>query len=114
MTANQFRRLALRLPGAEESSHMGHPDFRVGGKIFASLGTAGSDTAMVKVSLDEQRQLVHDEPDVFEPFNGAWGRWGCTKVHLPKATAEIVRGALRAAWRNTAPKKMLEENKGND
>jgi hypothetical protein len=75
MTANEFRKLALGLPEASEAAHMGHPDFRVRGKIFAALGP-DEDWGMVKLTADEQASLVHDEPEVFEPFGGAWGRRG--------------------------------------
>jgi|GEM_PF-427397 hypothetical protein len=113
MTAAQFRRLALSMPQAEEHEHMNHPDFRVAGKIFASLGPAGSDWAMIKVAPDEQRQLLHDEPDVFSAFAGAWGRQGCTRVHLPSAATTMLRPAVRAAWRNIAPQVLVDkrENK---
>ena len=81
---------------------MGHPDFRVGGKIFATLGP-DEDWGMVKLTPDQQASFVRTEPDVFQPFNGAWGRKGCTKVCLEDAEESTVRQALIAAWRNTAP-----------
>jgi hypothetical protein len=108
MTANDFRRLALSLPEAVEDAHMGHPDFRVRGKIFATL-SPDDDWGMVKLTQDEQSSLVRAEPKVFEPFNGAWGRRGCTKVWLAKAKKASVRPALIAAWRNTAPKRLVEQ-----
>lgn len=109
MTANQFRKLALSLPEVAESAHMGHPDFRVGGKIFATLAPDKS-WGMVKLPPEQQRLLVNSEPDVFEPFNGAWGRQGSTKVILRAAKRETVRGALFSAWRNVAPKSLREEH----
>ena len=108
MTADEFRSLALSLPEAVEDAHMGHPDFRVGGKIFATLGP-DDDWGMVKLTPDEQASFVHAEPKVFEAFNNAWGRRGCTKVWLAKAKKSSVQPALIAAWRNTAPKRLVEE-----
>ena len=108
MTADEFRNLALELPEAVEDEHMDHPDFRVRRKIFATLGPAPHVWGMVKLTPDQQRDYVRDEPDVFEPFAGAWGKRGCTKVHLESAQVVTVREALVAAWRNTAPKKLAE------
>ena len=109
MTASQFRRLALALPEAVEASHMDHPDFRVGGKIFASIGPKG-DWGMVKLTPAEQKSFVRTDPDSFEPFHGAWGQRGCTKVLFDGADAHVVGQALAAAWRNTAPKKLVKEH----
>ena len=106
VTENEFRRLALSLPEAEERSHMGHPDFRVGGKIFATLGYPGKHWAMVKLTPDQQDLLVRAEPDVFAPIKCAWGRRGATNVRLEAAKKASVRRALVAAWRNTAPKRL--------
>ena len=108
MTAEQFRTLALALPGAFESAHMGHPDFRVGRKIFATLGPE-EEWGMVKLAPEEQRSYVVAAAGAFEAFNGAWGRKGATKVHLAGAEAAIVREALIAAWRNIAPKRLAQE-----
>jgi hypothetical protein len=109
MTANQFRRLALALPQTVEAAHMDHPDFRVGGKIFASIGPK-DDWGMVKLTPAEQASFVRTDPDSFEPFNGAWGKRGCTKVLFKTADAHVVEQALAAAWRNTAPKKLVKEH----
>jgi hypothetical protein len=111
VTENEFRRLALSLPEAEEREHMGHPDFRVGGKIFATLGYPGKRWAMVKLTLDQQDLLVRAEPDVFARIRGAWGRHGATNVRLEAAKKASVRRALFAAWRNTAPKRLARECK---
>jgi hypothetical protein len=108
MTAAQFRRLALRLPEAVEAEHMGHPDFRVGGKIFATLGP-DEDWGMVKLTPPEQAALIASEPDVFHPASGAWGRSGSTIVQLRQAKAATVEQALLAAWCNTAPKRLVKE-----
>src|SRR6476620_9113323 len=106
MTPNKFRELALSFPEAIESAHMRHPDFRVGGKIFATLGYPDEDFAMVKLSADDQKEFVRTSPGVFTPVKGAWGRQGGTTIYLPAATIDIVREALTAAWRKTAPKRL--------
>ena len=106
MTPNDFRELALSFPEAIESAHMHHPDFRVGGRIFATLGYPDENSAMVKLSSDEQNEFVRNSPDIFTPVKGAWGRQGGTNINLPAATIDIVREALTAAWRKTAPKRL--------
>jgi hypothetical protein len=107
MTADDFRRLALGLPEAVEGAHVDHPDFRVRNKIFASLGPDAS-WGMVKLTPDQQAAFVETEPAVFQPFNGAWGKRGCTRVTLKPAKKTSVRIALAMAWRNTAPKKLAD------
>jgi hypothetical protein len=102
MTANQFRRLALEMADAVESAHMGHPDFRVRGKIFATLGAPDDGWGMVKLTPDQQQQFVHDQPNAFVPVPGGWGRKGATYVNLSSATPDTLRPALEAAWRNVA------------
>lgn len=106
MTADDFRQLALSFPEAVESAHMHHPDFRVCGKIFATLGYPDENSAVVKLTPDEQRHLVRGDPKVFQAVKGAWGRRGSTSIHLPAAKIEVVREALDTAWRNTAPKRL--------
>ena len=106
MTPNEFRELALSFPEAIESAHMHHPDFRVGGKIFATLGYPNEDSAMVKLSADDQRGFITISPGVFQTAKGAWGRQGGTTIYLPVAKTSVVREALTAAWRNTAPKRL--------
>jgi hypothetical protein len=103
MTADQFRDLALGMHGAIEGSHMGHPDFRANGRIFATLHP-GERAGMVKLTPDEQRAFMRDHPDVFEPSSGAWGRQGCTNVLLGAAAAATVRGAMILAWEGVAAK----------
>ncbi|HEV8322462.1 MAG TPA: MmcQ/YjbR family DNA-binding protein [Myxococcota bacterium] len=110
MTENEFRRLALRLPGTTESAHMGHPDFRVAGKIFATLRAPAAGWAMVKLTPDDQQIYVHSEPDAFVPVKGAWGRRGCTSVRLSAAKTAGVRGALQRAWRHTAPRRLAAQH----
>jgi hypothetical protein len=108
MTPNEFRELALSFSEAIESAHMHHPDFRVGGKIFATLGYPDEDSAMVKLSPEDQKQFVRTSPRVFTLVKGGWGRQGATTINLPAATTEIVREALTAAWRNIAPKRLTK------
>lgn len=100
MTPDQFRRLALSFPDSEERAHHHHPDFRVKGKIFATLGYPDETRAMVKLTPEQQHEFVHDGPDVFFPVNGAWGRQGATSVRLPKAPKAVMQLALEAAWQN--------------
>ncbi|HEY7292683.1 MAG TPA: MmcQ/YjbR family DNA-binding protein [Vicinamibacterales bacterium] len=97
MNANDFRRIALGMDGAIEAAHMGHPDFRVNGKIFATLDHEGT-RGMVKLSPDQQRDAIRAAPDTFEPAAGAWGRQGCTMVVLRKADQETVGEAMTLAW----------------
>ena len=106
MKPNEFRELALSFPEVIESAHMHHPDFRVGGRIFATLGYPDEEYATVKLTRVDQKEFVQSNPDVFQPVKGAWGRQGATNIDLPAATIEIVREALAAAWRNTAPKRL--------
>jgi hypothetical protein len=110
MTAADFRKLALALPEAEERTHRDHPDFRVGGKIFATLGYPDKSCGMVKLSPEEQHYFSKAEPDVFVPGKGAWGRRGATSVHLQAARKETLSKAIQAAWRNTAPKRLLQKS----
>lgn len=107
MTAQDFRKIALSQPESEERSHMDHPDFRVAGKIFATLGYPDKGCAMVKLSPEDQHNLSKDYADAFVPVKGAWGRRGATSVHLKAAKKGIARKAIEAAWRNTAPKRLL-------
>jgi hypothetical protein len=109
MTADEFRALAMELPGVEESAHMGHPDFRVGGKIFATLGAPADGWGMAKLTPEQQATFLRTAPAVFKPANGTWGRRGCTHLRLDAVDEPTARQALVAAWRNTAPKKLLRE-----
>ena len=108
MTANQFRKIALSLPETEERAHMDHPDFRVAGKIFATLGYPDKTRGMVKLSPEDQHNFAKDYPDAFVPVKGAWGRRGATSVHLKTANKDALAKAIHAAWRNTAPKRLLK------
>jgi len=104
MTAKDFRQIALSLPETEERAHMAHPDFRVAGKIFATLGYPDKSCGMVKLSPEDQHYFTKDHPETFVPVKGAWGRGGATSVHLKAAKKAILTKAMQAAWRNTAPK----------
>lgn len=107
MTAGTFRALALELPEASEGAHMGHPDFRVGGKIFATLGPDEA-WGMVMLTPEQQERLKLAEPMVFQPLQGAWGSRGATRVELAAARKPSVRLSLLAAWRNKAPRRLAE------
>ena len=108
MTQQAFRRLALSMPEACESSHMRHPDFRVRGKIFATLCYPDENWGMVKLTPEQQETFVGAEPEVFMPVKGAWGRQGATNVRLRPAKTPSIRAALAAAWRNAAPRQLSE------
>jgi hypothetical protein len=102
MTEAQFRRLALSMPGAAEGSHMGHPDFRVKGKIFATIfyDEEGRESGIVKLTPAQQAKVVKDTPGIFASVPGGWGRAGATSVHLKEARVGPVREAVRLACEN--------------
>ena len=110
MTSNEFRKIALEIPEAAERTHMNHPDFRVAGKIFASLGVPDENWGMVKLTREQQRTFIEKAPKVFRRSSGAWGRQGYTNVYLPFAKTNIVRAALEAAAKNVASKKKKTPN----
>jgi hypothetical protein len=99
MTVNDFRRIALSLEGAEKGSHMGQPDFRVGGRIFATLASASQGYGNVKLTPEQRAALVEEMPEVFVPIPGGWGRMGMTHVRLAAASEDVLAGALQAAWK---------------
>jgi hypothetical protein len=99
MNASDFRRIALSLPGAEEGSHMGVPDFRVGGRIFATLAAQDRGFGNVKLTPEQQAEFASENPDVFLPVSGGWGKNGMTHVRLSAASEDLLAGALRTAWR---------------
>jgi hypothetical protein len=107
MTLDEARRLALALPEAVESAHMGHPDFRVRNKIFASLPEASR--VVVKLTPEQQEIMVGAEAEMFAPVKGGWGRQGWTSVILVAADATTMRSALVTAWKNVAPKRLVAE-----
>jgi hypothetical protein len=109
---DDFRRIALALPDVEERSHMGHPDFRVGGKVFATLAYPGPDWGMVRLMSEQQSDFMALSP-AFEPVAGAWGRSGSTLVKLAEVDPELLETALRAAWRERAPKRLQSRLAGD-
>jgi hypothetical protein len=109
VTANNFRRLALALPETAEHAHMDHPDFRVRGKIFATLGYPSKGWVMVRLTPEQQHYFSKDHPDVFVPAKGAWGRAGATNVYLKTVRKTILQKAVSTAWRNIAPKRLAEQ-----
>jgi len=98
VTRQDFRRMALSFPETEAKSHMGHPDFRVGGKIFATLGYPDLSWGMVKITPLEQRMFLQAEPKAFNPCPGAWGRRGATNIKLSAVKKATLRRAMAAAW----------------
>jgi hypothetical protein len=100
MIADDFRRLALAMPGVVEGDHNKHPDFRVGGKIFATLGYPDSRWAMVKLRPEQQSAMIEETPDAFSPASGAWGRRGSTIMLLERADEQSARSAIEMAWAN--------------
>lgn len=99
MTADDFRRIALSLEGAEEGSHMGSADFRVGGRIFATLASQQMGYGNLMLTPELQADFVGELPEVFIPIAGGWGRNGATHVRLAAANEDLLTGALRAAWK---------------
>lgn len=99
MTANDFRRIALSLEGAEEGSHMGAVDFRVGGRIFATLAAVKQGYGNLMLTPEVQAEFVAESPQMFLPIAGGWGRMGATHVRLAEANEDLLRGALQTAWR---------------
>jgi hypothetical protein len=104
MTANDFRRLALLLEGAEEGSHMGAADFRVGGKIFATLASVNQGYGNLMLSVEQQATFVEEQPGLFLPVAGGWGRMGATHIRLAPANEDVLAGALRTAWKRRVEK----------
>ncbi len=99
ITPADFRRIALSLEGAEEGSHMGAIDFRVGGRIFATLASQAQGYGNLMLTPEEQAAFVEELPDVFVPIAGGWGRMGATHIVLAKVNEDLLRGALQTAWR---------------
>jgi hypothetical protein len=99
MNAQDFRRVALLLEGAEEGSHMGRADFRVGGRIFATLASIKQGYGNLMLSSEQQAIFVEEQPDLFLPVAGGWGRMGATHIRLASANEDALAGALRTAWK---------------
>ena len=102
MTPKDFRRIALGMQDAVEGAHMGHPDFRANGRIFASLSTDPGWGCIVKLMPEQQQRFVEADPETFVPAKGAWGRAGSTMVRLASADGETVGEAMTLAWQGTA------------
>ena len=118
MNAEDFRRIALSLDGSEESSHMGSPDFRVGGRIFATLASQSQGYGNLMLAPEQQAAFVEELPEVFVPIAGGWGKMGMTHIRLAKATEDVLTGALRTAWtlrveKNAAGKKRVSATAKN-
>jgi hypothetical protein len=99
MKAADFRRIALSLQGAIEGSHMGAADFRVGGRIFATLAAEKQGFGNLMLTPEVQAEFVENQPEVFLPVAGGWGRMGATHIRLAKANEDLLAGALRTAWK---------------
>ena len=106
MSPNHARKIALSFPEAIESAHMGHPDFRVGGRVFATLWPDERRAVLVLTSED-QEILVNAEPTIFSPIPGGWGRRGATNVALSTVDTPTLRTAMEMAWRGKAPRRLL-------
>jgi hypothetical protein len=109
MTIEDFRRMALSFPESTEGSHMDHPDFRVRGKIFATIPDPKKLRGMVKLTPEQQQDFVRDAPRIFEPVKGGWGLRGATYINLKLAKKALRRLALTSAWLNTAPKPLAKK-----
>jgi hypothetical protein len=109
VTIDDFRRVALSMPEATEKTHMAHPDFRVGGKIFATLGYPDPHHGMVILPPEEQARLVRSHSDTFAAAKGAWGKSGSTSVRLDAVDEPTLRRVMEIAWRKRAPKRLLKQ-----
>jgi hypothetical protein len=105
-----FRRLALQLPGAIESSHMNHPDFRLNNQIFATLSAQEKGCGVLKLTLEQQSAFIADQPHIFSPVQGGWGRMGMTFIHLDQADESIMAGALKTAYNNLQEKQSQKKS----
>jgi hypothetical protein len=112
MTADDFRRIALSMEGAEEGSHMGAADFRVGGRIFATLASQSQGYGNLMLNLEQQAAFVEELPEVFLPIPGGWGRNGMTHIRLAAASEDVLMGALRTAWKLRVEKNQSAARKG--
>jgi hypothetical protein len=112
MSASDFRRIALSFEGAEESSHMGAPDFRVGGRIFATLASEHQGYGNLMLTAEQQSAFVEELPEVFLPIPGGWGRMGMTHIRLAATNEDVLEGALRTAWKLRVEKNTKTAKKG--
>jgi hypothetical protein len=114
MTPDDFRRIALSLEGAEENSHMGSPDFRVGSRIFATLASQDKGFGNLMLTPEQQAAFVDEQPDLYLPVHGGWGRMGATHIRLAVATEDTLTGALQAAWKTRVAKNSKSTNKSRN
>ncbi len=108
---NLFRRLALSLPGAIEGSHMGHPDFRLNGRIFATLSAQEKGCGVLKLTPEQQQAFVAEQPQTFSPVQGGWGRMGMTFLRLDAADEPLIAGALSTAYHNLVKKQLKQKSR---
>ena len=108
-----FRRLALQLPGAVESAHMGHPDFRLNDRIFATLSAQEKGYGVLKLTLEQQQAFITEQPQSFSPVQGGWGRMGMTFIHLDHADEALIAGALSTAYHNLQKKQSVKKSNKN-
>lgn len=101
-----FRRLALSLPDAEESSHMGNPDFRLNNRIFAALSAQSRGLGTLKLTTEQQQSFIAEMPKIFQPVEGGWGRIGMTFIDLHHADEATLQGALTTAYNNVNSKQL--------
>jgi hypothetical protein len=111
MTPADFRRIALSLPGAEEGSHMGSTDFRVGGRIFATLASVKQGYGNLMLTPEMQADYVREAPEIFLSVPGGWGRMGATHIRLANANEDVLKGALHAAWKLRVEKNSKTKSK---
>lgn len=111
MNAADFRKIALSFGGAEQGSHMGAVDFRVGGRIFATLASVKEGYGNLMFTPEQQAEFVRELPEVFLPIHGGWGRMGATHIRLAKANRDVLTGALRTAWMLRVEKNKKPKNK---
>jgi hypothetical protein len=104
-----FRRLALELPGAVESSHMNHPDFRLNNQIFATLSAQEKGCGVLKLTTEQQQVFISEQPNIFSPVQGGWGRMGMTYIDLTQADESIMAGALKTAYHNLQEKQARKQ-----
>lgn len=114
MTAADFRRIALSLEGAEEGSHMGAADFRVGGRIFATLAAVSQGYGNLMLTPEQQAAFIAEQPDLFLPVPGGWGKNGTTHIRLEAADEDVLAGVLRTAWRLRIEKNQQTRTKARE
>jgi hypothetical protein len=112
VTRAEFRWMALSFPETEEREHMNHPDFRVCGKIFATLHYPDKNWGMLKFTPEQQKRYMAEEAQTFDPCAGVWGRRGATNVRLRAVKKATLRAAREAAWKNIAPKRLVMKFEG--